>query len=157
MPESNYERMIRLVDEVFAVKHDPTQLDVDQEVLERLKKLHAASVSEYDAGNGPVAWLLVIPTTHDLMLRFLEKEISEKELFDLTPENAVYDALYLCSAIVLEEYRQKGIIKQLAFTAIEEIRKDHPLNSVFTWPFTREGELASEAIARMASLPLYKR
>lgn len=157
MPESNYERMMRLVDEVFAVKNDPSQLDVDQEVLERLKKLHAASVSEYDAGSGPVAWLLVIPTTHDLMLRFLEKEISEKELFDLTPEDAEYEALYLCSAIVLEEYRQRGIIKLLAVAAIDDIRTDHPLKSLFTWPFTREGDLASEAIAGMVSLPLYKR
>lgn len=157
MPESNYERMMRLVDEVFAVKNDPSQLDVDQEVLERLKKLHPASVSEYDAGNGPVAWLLVIPTTHELMLKFLEKEITENELFDLTPADVEFDALYLCSAIVLEEYRQKGFIKQLALTAIDEIRKEHPLKSLFTWPFTREGDLASEAIARVVSLPLYKR
>jgi hypothetical protein len=106
---SNFERMIQLAEEVFAIKNDPKQLDVNQEVIERLKRMHPATVSEYDDGNGPVAWVLLIPTTLDLMHRFLENKISEKELFDLTPPDTSYEALYLCSAMVLEEYRRKGI------------------------------------------------
>ncbi|MFH1118181.1 MAG: hypothetical protein V1775_00040 [Bacteroidota bacterium] len=157
MPKSNYERLIQLAEEVFAVKNDPDQLDVDQEVITRLQKMHPSAVSEYNDGNGPVAWLLLIPTTQHLMERFLSGEISEKELFDITPAYADYDALYLCSALVLEEYRRKGIVKQLALSAIKNIRKDHPVKSLFVWPFSNEGDLASEAIAGMASLPLYKR
>jgi len=156
MALSNFERMIQLADEVFAVKSDPNQLDVDEDVIARLLRIHHATVSEYDDGNGPVAWVLLIPTTLDLMNRFLEHKISEKELFDLTPENSVYEALYLCSALVLEEYRRKGIAKQLMLTAIENIRKDHPLKALFVWAFSNEGDLASEAIARLTSLPLYK-
>jgi len=149
--------MLQLAEEVFAVKDDPTQLDVDQKVIDRLQRMHPSAVSQYDDGNGPVAWLLVIPTTDDLMKRFLQKEISEKELFDLTPPDAVFDSLYLCSALVLEEYRRQGIIKRLALTAIEEIGKDHPIKSLFVWPFSKEGDLASENIADLASLPLYRR
>jgi len=157
MPLSNYERLIKLADEVFAVKKDPMQLDVNQQVIERLKKIHATTVSEFDDGNGPVAWVLVIPTTLELMNRFLENKISEKELFEMTPLDKTYEALYLCSALVLDEYRRKGITKRLALNAIEDIRKDHPLKVLFVWAFTREGDLASEAIARLAGLPLYKR
>lgn len=149
--------MIQLAEEVFATKNDPNQLDVNQEVIERLQRIHPATVSEYDDGNGPVAWVLVIPTTLDLMNRFLENKISEKELFDLTPLDTTYEALYLCSAMVLEEYRRKGITKQLALNAIENIRKDHPLKSLFVWAFSKEGDSASETIARLASLPLHKR
>ncbi len=154
---SNFERMIQLAEDVFAYKSDPNQLDVNQEVMEKLHRIHPATVSELDTGNGPVAWVLLIPTTLDLMNRFLEHEISEKGLFDLTPEDSVYDALYLCSALVLEEYRRKGITKQLTLTAIESIRKDHPIKALFVWAFSKEGELASEAIARLTSLPIYKR
>jgi hypothetical protein len=157
MPISNFERLIRLAEEVFAVKNDPDQLDVNQQVIERLKEIHPATVSEFDNGNGPVAWVLVIPTTFDLMNRFLDKKISEKELFELTPLNTAYDALYLCSALVLEEYRRKGITKRLALNAIEDIRKNHPLKALFVWAFTKEGDLASETIAQLASLPLLKR
>ena len=157
MPLSNFERLIQLADEVFSVKNDPKQLNVDQEVIERLHKIHPATVSEFNEGNGPVAWVLVIPTTLDLMNRFLENKISEKELFELTPLNASYDALYLCSALVLEESRRKGITKQLALKAIDDISKNHPLKAIFVWAFTKEGDLASEAIARLTGLPLFKR
>jgi GNAT superfamily N-acetyltransferase len=149
--------MMQLADEVFAVKNDPDQLDVNQQVLERLIRIHPATVSEYDDGNGPVAWVLVIPTTLDLMNRFIEKKISEKELFELTPTNITYDALYLCSALVLEEYRRKGIAKRLMLDAIEKIRKDHPLKALFVWPFSKEGDLGAKHLAELTGLPLYKR
>ena len=157
MALSNFERMIQLAEDVFAVKSDPDQLDVDQEVLERLQRIHPATVSEQDDGNGPVAWVLLIPTTFELMNRFLNHEISEKELFTLTPEDSVYEALYLCSALVLEEYRRKGIAKQLSLNAIANIRNDHPIKALFVWTFSKEGDLGAETIARLSSLPLYKR
>ncbi|WP_318346787.1 GNAT family N-acetyltransferase [Aquipluma nitroreducens] len=157
MTISNFERLVQLADEVFAVKSDPSQLDVNAEVLERLYKLHPATVSAFDDGNGPVAWVLLIPTTLDLMNRFLGKQISEKELFDLTPIEAKFDAVYLCSALVLEEFRRKGIAKQLALTAIDNMREMHQLKAVFVWAFTPEGDSAAETIANLAKLPLYKR
>jgi GNAT superfamily N-acetyltransferase len=157
MTLSNFERLIKLADELFAVKNDPSQLDVNQEVMERLQKMHPSTISEYNEGNGPVAWVLLIPTTLDLMNRFLENQISEKELFNLTPLNTTYEALYLCSALVLEEYRKKGITKQLVIEAIRNIRRDHPLKAAFVWAFTPEGDMAAEKIARLAKLPLYKR
>jgi len=157
MSKSNFERMLQLADEVFAVKNDPDQLDVNQEVLERLKRIHPATVSEYDDGNGPVAWVLLFPTTLDLMRQFLDATISEKELFERTPLDIKYEALYLCSALVLEEYRRKGIAKRLTLKAIEDIRKDHPLKALFVWTFSKEGDLGAEALASYTSLPLYKR
>lgn len=157
MPLSNFERMIQLAEDVFAAKDDPNQLDVNQEVIEHLQKIHPATVSEYDDGKGPVAWVLLIPTTLELMHQFLENKISEKELYELTPLHIKYEALYLCSGMVLEEYRRKGIAKQLALKAVENIRKDHPIKALFTWAFTKEGDLAAEALAKQISLPLYKR
>lgn len=157
MTSPNFERLIRLAEEVFAVKNDPDQLDVTPEVRERLMRIHPATVSQFEDENGPVAWLLIIPTTLDLMQRFLSCEITERELFDLTPLNVPYDALYLCSALVLEEYRRKGIIHNLAMKAIGDIRRDHPLKALFVWPFSTEGDLAAESVARKAGLPLYKR
>jgi GNAT superfamily N-acetyltransferase len=157
MPLSNFERMIQLAEEVFAVKNDPEQLDVNEDVLERLQKIHPASVSEYDDGKGPAAWILLFPTTTELMNKFLEKKISEKELYNLTPIDAKYEAIYLCSAMVLEEYRRKGIAKKLTLDAIEKIKKNHSIKALFVWAFTKEGDMAAEALAKTISIPLYKR
>ncbi len=153
----NYRRLVQMADDVFSVKSDPTQLDVNEEVIKHLKKIHPATVSEYSDENGPVAWLIIIPTTEDLIRKFIEGTITERELYDLTPLNRKYEAIYLSSALVLEEYRRKGIIKDLALKAIAEVRKDHPIRFLCSWPFTEEGNMASDKISKLTSLPLLKR
>lgn len=157
MSASNLERMLQLVDEVFAVKNDPDQLDVDQEVLEHLAELHPSTVSEYDDGNGPVAWVLLIPTTTALMQQFLAKEISEQQLYALTPLHKQYDAVYLCSAVVLEEYRRQGITRRLTLDALQQLKADHPIKALFVWAFSKEGEICAEKLAAHSGLPLFKR
>ncbi len=157
MALSNFERMIQLADEIFATKEDPDQLNIEEGVLDRLRDIHPATVSEFDNGHGPVAWVLVIPTTLKLMNEFLKNNISEKELYEQTLPGAEYETIYLCSAMVLEEYRRKGLARQLTHKAIESIRKDHPIKSLFVWTFSHEGMLSSEAIAREMHLPLYKK
>lgn len=157
MSLSNFERMIALVNEVFATKNDPDQLDVNEDVMERLVLLHPSTICERDEGDGPVVWVLLIPTTRALMEAFLSKSISEKDLFDQTPVGASYDALYLCSAIVLPEYRRKGIARELTLEAVSDIQKEHPLTALFVWSFSKEGDLASEELSRITQIPLFKR
>ncbi len=157
MGMSNFERMLQLADDVFAVKNDPDQLDVNQDVLDQLRRIHPATVSEFDDGHGPVAWVLLIPTTLGLMDQFLNHSISEKELYEQTPLDSAYEAIYLCSAMVLEEYRRKGIARQLTLKAIDSIRKDHPIKAMFVWSFTTAGDITADTISQITSLPLLKR
>jgi predicted GNAT family acetyltransferase len=157
MALSNYERMIKLADEVFETKDDPNQLDVNEDVIEELLQIHPATVSEYDNGEGPIAWVLLIPTTIELMNQFIECEISEKQLFELTKEEKIFNTIYLCSAMVLEEYRKNGIAKNLVLDAIEMIRQDHSITALFVWSFSKEGDLGAETISTITSIPLYKR
>ena len=148
--------MIQLADQVFAVKTDANQLSVDEKVISQLQRIHPASVSEYNDGNGPIAWILVFPTTLMLMTRFLRHDISEKELFELTPPDTEYEAIYLCSALILPEFRGKGIAKNLSIQAVESIKKDHPIKFLFVWAFTKEGNALAEKIAALAHLPIKK-
>ena len=71
------------------------------------------------------------------MKKFLEKQISEKEVFELTPLNEKYEALYLCSAIVLDEFRRQRISKKLILDSIAKIKKEHPIfPPTLSVPFT---------------------
>ena len=157
MAISNYERMIQLSDEVFSSRTDPDQLNVNENVMEHLQLIHPDTLSEYDDGNGPVCWILCIPTTLDLMTKFINQTISERELYELTPLNTKFEAIYLCSALLLEEFRGKGIAQSLGVTAIEKIRIDHPIKALFFWSFSNEGEKLAEKVSRLIGLPLYKR
>jgi hypothetical protein len=157
MALSNYERMIQLSYEVFSSRTDAHQLNVNENVMEHLELIHPDTISEYDDGNGPVCWILCIPTTLDLMNKFINKEISERELYELTPLNTKYEAIYLCSALLLEEFRGKGIAQRLGVGAIENIKIDHPIKALFFWSFSKEGEKLAEKVSSLIGLPLYKR
>ena len=91
------------------------------------------------------------------MNQFIECEISEKQLFELTKEEKIFNTIYLCSAMVLEEYRKNGIAKNLVLDAIEMIRQDHSITALFVWSFSKEGDLGAETISTITSIPLYKR
>jgi len=157
MALSNYERLIQLADEVFSSRTDPDQLNVDENVMEHLQLIHPNTISEYDDGNGPVCWILCIPTTLDLMTQFIDQKISERELYELTPLNTKYEAIYMCSALLLEEFRGKGIAQKLALQAIENIKIDHNIKALFFWAFSKEGEKLAEKLSGLIGLPLYKR
>jgi hypothetical protein len=153
----NYERMLRLADEFFSVKNDPSQLNVTPGVMEKLKRIHPATLSDHGTADGPVVWILLIPTTGGLMRRFLGKEIDEPALLDLTPVPGMYEALYLCSALVLPEYRRQGLALKVAVEAVGSIRRDHPIATLFYWGFSDEGKALAEALSKATGLPLLAR
>jgi len=157
MALSNYERMIALIESSFDTKNDPNQLDVNEEVINRLFQIHPNALIEKDDGQGPYIWIVLIPTTNELMQLFLENEITEAELFEKTPIGAQYETIYLCSAMTLEEYRNKGITKQLCLEAIENMRQNNPISSLFVWSFSKEGESLAEKIALKTGLTLFKK
>jgi GNAT superfamily N-acetyltransferase len=157
MALSNFERMIQLSDDVFSSRTDPDQLNVDENVMEHLQRIHPDTISEYEEGNGPICWILCIPTTLDLMTQFVDQKISERELYERTPLNFQYEAIYLCSALLLEEFRGKGIAQELCVSAIENIRKEHAIKALLYWSFSKEGEKLAEKISELVGLPLHKR
>jgi ribosomal protein S18 acetylase RimI-like enzyme len=157
MPKNNFQRMMQVIGEVFDTRNDPEQLQVTEKDREKLQALHPATMSEYADENGPIVWVLVIPTTSKLMDDFISAKISEQALLDQTPLHAKYDSIYLCSATVLPEYRRKGLAKKLTLEAIRGIQKAHPVKYLFVWPFTGGGDHLADALARETGLELKKR
>lgn len=153
----NLRRMLELVDEAFDVKNDPGQLNVTPKVAKRLEQIHPATLTEYNLGDGPLAWILVIPTLSSLMNDFISKRITEQQLADKTPVGGSYDCVYLCSASILPEYRRQGISKRMMVDAIRSIMEQHPIQSLFYWPFSDEGTRLAESVARELGLPLEMR
>lgn len=154
---TNLERMIQLADEFFATKNDPNQISVTEKDRDKLLQIHSATMCEQNDGDGPIAWVLIIPTSHDIMLQFIAKNINEQELLERTPLQTTYDSIYLCSALVLSEHRGKGFAKRLACDAIRSIQINHPIKNLFFWAFSDEGEKLAAAIAESSNLPLDKR
>lgn len=154
---SNFDRMIQLADDTFAVRNDPQQLDVDEDVIRTLLTIHPSTLSEQVDGDGPVAWILLIPTSEETMRKFIDKKIGERELLSEAAATKNFEAIYLCSALVLPEFRNKGIASQLTLKATNELRKSFPIRSLYVWPFSKEGDRLSAELASKLHLPLFKR
>jgi hypothetical protein len=155
--KENLTRMIKLAEDFFGARDDPSQISVTNKVIQKLKGLHPAAISEKTTSKGPVAWILIIPSTKDLMERFIGKRINERELYNKTVSQKKFDTVYLCSALVLPEYRHRGLAKSLAVKAVRSVQKKHKITSLFYWAFSTEGEKLASSIAKELSLPLYKR
>jgi GNAT superfamily N-acetyltransferase len=157
MAKENLDRMIKLADEFFETKNDPAQISVTAENMKILWKIHPNTMTEKKDKNGPIAWVLLIPTTLDLMKKFITNKINERELLDNTPRRGKYEAIYLCSALVLPEHRGKGLAKRLISKSIKSIQKQHPIKYLFYWSFSAEGKKLAASVAKELDLPLHQR
>ncbi|MDX2174032.1 MAG: hypothetical protein SFY56_13095 [Bacteroidota bacterium] len=148
--------MLGLIDEIFETRNDPKQLEVNEAVIEKLQQLHPSTLCELANEQGPISWVLIIPTTKSLMMDFLDCKVSENDLLNKTTVDDNFESIYLCSATTLPEFRRKGDTKKMCIRAIKEVCKDFPIKTLYVWPFTREGEFLAEGIAKEIGLPLMK-
>jgi GNAT superfamily N-acetyltransferase len=152
-----HERMIRLAEEFFSAKNDSDQLAITPGIMEQLRKIHPATLNETTEAGGPVAWVLVIPTTRKVMDDFLARTISERGILERTRPGERYEAIYLCSALVLPEFRRKGLARKLSIGAVKAIMKEHHITALYFWPFSPEGKKLAALVGEACNLPLYRR
>lgn len=135
-----YRKMEYIAESLFGTQNDPEQILINEEANRKLRGIHQDTILWREDGNGnPISWIVVVPTSIPIMEKFLKREISEQKLFDIATEEKKFDALYLCSAITIPEYRKRGLAMELMLEAIEKFapKKEQPL---FSWPYSPEGD-----------------
>jgi GNAT superfamily N-acetyltransferase len=125
--------------------------------MKKLRDIHPDTLTQEENDDGPVCWILLIPTTEKIMRDFLSHTLNEQQLLENTSPGLQYDAVYLCSALVLPEYRGKGIAKRLTFDAIQAIRKNHPIHYLYYWSFSAEGDGLAASVANETGMTLLKK
>ena len=125
--------------------------------MDRLLAIHPRTLNQEATADGPICWILLIPTTSALMEEFLAGKIGERELLNRTTPGGSYEAIYLCSALVLPEHRSAGVARRVSVEAIRAIAAEHPIRRLFYWPFSPEGERLAAAGAPACDLPLMHR
>lgn len=150
-------KMMAVADELFGTQSDPDQIPVTMDSWNRISRISKDFLSCRLTDDGELkGWAVVIPTTRQVMGDFLTGRISEKELMHRTPLQKEYDALYLCSVIVLPEYRRQGIAAGLLKELIDKapIKKGAAL---FAWPFSAEGKMLVRKLALEYNLKIQLR
>lgn len=154
---NNFEIMMQIVNEVFHYDTDPDQLQVDEAVVEQLSAIHPATCIELNDENGPIFWLILIPTSLATMQLFLKGEISEQTLYSYALTEKVYEALYLCSIALHPNYRNKGMAVHETKQAILQLKATWPINCLYYWPLSQAGDQLAQKLALEMGLPIYKK
>lgn len=106
----------------------------------------------YKENEIPIAWSLVLPTSKEIKGRFLNGEINEKKLFEISTKNPSFESLYLFVVVVLPEHRQKGLAKELMNYQINYFKDKYNINDFFAWIFSTEGDKLVKSLERENSI-----
>ncbi len=139
MNDDAFEKILKISEEFYGTASDPDQMPVSKESALKLQSIHPDTIAyKLDKVGNPIAWVVVLPTSLGGMTLFLSKQISERELFEKAVLEKKFEALYLCGAFVLPEYRRQGHARELTLGAISKLSSGKIL-SLYSWIYSDEG------------------
>lgn len=134
-------------EKIFGTEKDPNQMPVNEESVKKLDAIYSGWLeTKLNENNEPISWSVVMPTQKSLADKFLDNEITEKEILELTKPQAQYDALYLVSVITIPDHRNRGLASELLLNAI----KKSPIIDdalIFAWPTSLEGKSLTKKVS----------
>ncbi len=149
----------KFTEDYFGTEQDPQQIRTSPENRDWLYNNMPYSVNVIRDHTEIVGFSFILPCTNRMMEQFLSLEIDEATLFEeikgmsrLSPP----EAIYLCSAVLKEEYRGRGLATLAFVKSISQIKGDSdPI--LFYWKFSDEGERLAKRVARQMGLELRAR
>jgi hypothetical protein len=123
MNQDAFNKVLKISEEFFGTESDPDQMPISQESADKLTSIHPdAVVYKFDGYGNPVGWAVVVPTSEQIMEKFLSQKISERQLLDEAAQEKKSEAIYLCAAFTLPDYRRRaGYAKELLLQAIQKV------------------------------------
>lgn len=132
----------KLSNEEFNCDNDPEQ--ASSTIKDNLELINAQDYSLIIIKNKKfVGSVTLILSTKKLMKRFLNKEINEEELANLSIKeikNKKAETLYVCSSVIKKKYRRRGFSFEGFKLGIKYHLKNNPDLELFAWVFSKEGD-----------------
>lgn len=142
---------LQIAEEYYGTTIDQGQIPINKNSFAKLHLYNPDTILyESDKDGKVLGWSVAFPTTTELMDKFLDKKITEKELFDQTDFSTQIDAIYLCSTFVLPENRHRGLAKQLLLEAIRRLSKTGK-EKLFAWTYSQDGGYLIKSLEKYLS------
>jgi GNAT superfamily N-acetyltransferase len=141
----------------FGTHSDPDQMQVTQESRDKFFSIHKdVLMYRLDEKENLIGWSIVIPTSLEVMNKFLHKEITESQLLDFAVKEKKFEALYLCIIFVLPEFRRKGYAREMFLESISKLSAGKDL-ALYCWIYSDEGGKLVEVISKELGRPIVSR
>jgi hypothetical protein len=150
--------ILRIAKREFETDTDKDQIQPQGAYKDPIWKRNPNALNIIKEGKKFVGYTYLIPTSKELMNRFLKRGITERELRDITiKQNPDVEAIYLCAAYIEPEYRNNGLAKKAAIKSIRAISKGMKNKPyLFFWGYSKEGEKSAKGIANEIKFQLKK-
>jgi|CXWK01.1.fsa_nt_gi predicted GNAT family acetyltransferase len=148
MKKETFDKFLKISEDFFGSQTDPSQIPINEDSRNKLRLIHPDTlIYKVDENENPIGWTVTIPTSIEVMRKFVNNEITEKELLDIAVAEKKFDALYLCATFVLPEFRGKGHAKEMRLRAIHTLSqgRDIPL---YCWIYSDEGKKLVESVSK---------
>jgi ribosomal protein S18 acetylase RimI-like enzyme len=148
LDKKTFDEINELVVETFGIDVDPEQLPPTPEVWQKLLEMNKNSIVVKRTDDGElIGSVCVVPTNEELMQKFIDAEITEKQLFEMTPLQKNYETIYVCAAIIKPEYRKQGWATKMLTESIVGVENGKEAQ-LFCWTVSPEGEKLVSALER---------
>ena len=157
------DEVMALAEEYFKTESDSEQAKVNNENKNWIHNNIPECIDVIKDKEKIIGFTLIFPCKQETMSLFLNEKINEDELLELIKKELNYkefDSIYLCQALIIPEYRRKGLAMKGLIKSIEKIisfsKNKKPV--LFYWPFSNEGKKLAEKISEKTGLKLkYRR
>ncbi|MFA5856312.1 MAG: GNAT family N-acetyltransferase [Candidatus Pacearchaeota archaeon] len=148
----------KISEDYFGTQKDSNQIPTTRQTRDWIYKNAQDYLNIIRSDGEMVGYTFMLPCNRILMDCFLSKKINEAELFEEIKKMKLKDTpetIYLCAAVLKEEFRGKGLATTAFVKAINKIiqnGKNKPI--LFYWKYSEEGGKLSQRVAKFTGLEL---
>lgn len=149
-----------IAESYFMTHEDESQITVNSETASWIARNLPGSFNIIKDGNNVIGSTFVFITKEKHMSEFLTGGINERELFQRVREEYPFrpETVYICSAVVLPEYRRMGLALSALVKSVEKIVELYQFTPVlFYWAYSPEGQRLAEKLGDTMKLQVLKR
>lgn len=151
----------QMSEDYFGMQKDPDQMPATEENRDWVYKNSLDYLNIVKDNGKIIGFAFMLPCNKILMQDFISGKISEAKLVEgiksLKLKNPS-QTIYLCSSILDEEYRGKGLATLAFIKSIDKVtsnKKHKPI--LFYWGYSEEGKRLVERIANLTGLEVRSR
>ena len=157
LTKKDWDESAQLAQDFFHTETKPDEIQISEENKRFIHKYMPDCNNIIRAEKKVIGSTFIVPCNKEIMRRFLNKKISEKDLFEEVKKKITYknfDTIYLCSSFLKKEYRGRGLAIEARIKSIKKILHGRRIKPIlFTWAQTKEGK---KSVKRTASLLRYE-
>ncbi|OGG55354.1 hypothetical protein A3D62_02270 [Candidatus Kaiserbacteria bacterium RIFCSPHIGHO2_02_FULL_49_11] len=155
--EKELQNLLQFVEPFFQTESDPNQIPTTTEAYRKILSLDPHSVAlRADQSGRIVSYAAVLPTTNELMNKFLNHEITEREMFEATQLQAIPESLYLMAIAVAKDFKGKGDVFGMMRDIITHFKDRNQDLKLFVWEFSEEGKRFVSLLEKRYDLSINK-